>query len=109
GRIHHRCDRRQLPGRGSRVRDTDPRRLLGAVVRSLPRDRPAARGDRRGARRRPDRQGQRRREPAHRRPIPDPLDPVADPVPERRGDQAPAPDALQEPARGAARARARRV
>ncbi|CAA9462612.1 MAG: Thioredoxin, partial [uncultured Solirubrobacteraceae bacterium] len=94
---HHRRDRQQLPGRGHRVRHPRARRLLGAVVRPLPRGRSRARGDRLRARRHADRQAQRRREPADRRPVRGPVDPDDDPLPQR-------PDRHQGRRRAAAQA-----
>ena len=46
---HQARDRRRLPGRGARVRAARAGRLLGAVVRAVPRRRPRPRGDRRRA------------------------------------------------------------
>ena len=54
----------QLPGRGHRVRYPGARRLLGPLVRPVPRRRPRARGDQLRARRSPGREAQRRRQPA---------------------------------------------
>ena len=84
----HTRHRRLVPGRGARVRAPGRRRLLGRLVRPLPRHEPDPRGARRRSRRPARREDRRGRQPRGRRPLRRPGDADLHGLPRRRSRRA---------------------